>query len=100
MENAIALHPAVREVAVVGLPHPVLGEDLLAVVGLRPGRQATADELREHTLERLAKYKVPRQWEFVDALPRNATGKVVKQQLQQQFAGQASEGTDTQSVPG
>ena len=99
VEHAIALHPAVREVAVVGLPHPVLGEDLLAVVALRPGVQATAEELREHTLERLAKYKVPRQWEFVDALPRNATGKVVKQQLQQQFADRTPDATDAPSVP-
>ena len=99
VEHAIALHPAVREVAVVGLPHPVLGEDLLAVVALRPGAQATAEELREHTLERLAKYKVPRQWEFVDALPRNATGKVVKQQLQQQFADRTPDATDAPSVP-
>jgi acyl-CoA synthetase (AMP-forming)/AMP-acid ligase II len=100
VENAIALHPAVREVAVVGLPHPVLGEDLLAVVALRPGHQATADELREDTMGRLAKYKVPRQWEFVDALPRNATGKVIKQQLQQQFADRPIRETDAPSVPG
>jgi acyl-CoA synthetase (AMP-forming)/AMP-acid ligase II len=100
VENAITLHPAVREVAVVGLPHPVLGEDLLAVVAFRPGHRASADELREHTLEHLAKYKVPRQWEFVDALPRNATGKVVKQQLQEQFAERTSEGTGAPSVAG
>jgi acyl-CoA synthetase (AMP-forming)/AMP-acid ligase II len=100
VENAITLHPAVREVAVVGLPHPVLGEDLLAVVAFRPGQVATADELREHTLEHLAKYKVPRQWEFVDALPRNATGKVIKQQLQQQFAERITETTDAPSVAG
>ncbi len=104
VEHAIALHPAVREVAVVGIPHPVLGEDLLAVVAFRPGHQATTDELREHTLERLAKYKVPRQWEFVEALPRNATGKVVKQQLQQQFAErselESEVASDARSVPG
>ena len=76
VENAITLHPAVREVA---------------VVAFRPGHRASADELREHTLEHLAKYKVPRQWEFVDALPRNATGKVVKERLRQQFDGTAAE---------
>ena len=83
----------------VGLPHPVLGEDLLAVVAFRPGHQATADDLREHTLEHLAKYKVPRQWEFVDALPRNATGKVVKQRLQRQFAHRSTQQTNAPSVP-
>ena len=81
VEHVIELHPAVREVAVVGVAHPVLGEDVVAFVVLRPGAQATADDLRAHTLEQLAAYKVPRQWQFVDELPRNATGKVVKDQL-------------------
>ena len=91
VEHVIELHPAVREVAVVGIPHAVLGEDLLAVVALRPDHKASADELAEHTAERLARYKVPRQWEFVDALPRNSTGKVVKERLRQQFDGTAAE---------
>jgi acyl-CoA synthetase (AMP-forming)/AMP-acid ligase II len=98
VEHAIALHPAVREVAVVGIPHAVLGEDLLAVVAFRPGHTATADDLRDHTLERLAKYKVPRQWEFVDALPRNATGKVVKDQLRQQHLERSGEESGASSV--
>ena len=59
----------------------MLGEDVLAFVVLKPQMEASADELREHTLQLLARYKVPRQWRFVDALPRNATGKVVKDQL-------------------
>jgi len=86
VEHAIQQHPAVREAAVVGLPHPVLGEDLLAVVTMRPGRSATGDELHRHTLELLAKYKVPRRWEFVDELPRNATGKVLKEELRRRYA--------------
>ena len=69
-----------------GDSHPVLGEDLLAVVTFRPGRSATDEELRSHTLERLAKYKVPRRWEFVDELPRNATGKVLKEELRRRYA--------------
>ena len=77
----IELHPAVREAAVVGVAHPVLGEDVVAFVVLRPGAQAGPDDLRAHTLEQLAAYKVPRQWQFVDELPRNATGKVVKDKL-------------------
>jgi acyl-CoA synthetase (AMP-forming)/AMP-acid ligase II len=98
VEHAIALHPAVHEVAVVGIPHPVLGEDLLAVVVFRPDHRATAEDLRDHTLERLAKYKVPRRWEFVDALPRNATGKVVKEELRQQFADRSFEESSASSV--
>jgi long-chain acyl-CoA synthetase len=64
----------------------VLGEDVVAFVTLRPGQSATDEELRSHTLELLAKYKVPRQWYFVDGLPRNATGKVVKEQLRRRLA--------------
>ena len=81
VEHAIESHPAVHEVAVVGVDHPVLGEDVVAVVVLRPDQQATAEELRAFTLELLAAYKVPRRWEFTDELPRNATGKVVKATL-------------------
>jgi long-chain acyl-CoA synthetase len=81
VEQVIEGHPAVREVAVVGVVHPVLGEDVVAFVALSPGHEATGDELRAYTLEHLAAYKVPRRWEFVDQLPRNATGKVVKLQL-------------------
>ncbi len=81
VEHVIELHPAVREAAVVGVAHPVLGEDVVAFVVLRPGAQAGPDDLRAHTLEQLAAYKVPRQWQFVDELPRNATGKVVKDKL-------------------
>ena len=81
VENAVALHPAVHEVSVVGVPHPVLGEDVVAFVVLRPGQEADGDVLRDHTLEHLARSKVPRRWYFVDALPRNATGKVVKDEL-------------------
>jgi acyl-CoA synthetase (AMP-forming)/AMP-acid ligase II len=92
VEHVVELHPAVREVAVVGIPHPVLGEDLLAIVALRPDHKADAEELSAHTAERLARYKVPRQWEFVDALPRNATGKVVKEQLRQRFTGRTAGG--------
>ena len=74
-------HPDVREAAVVGVPHDVLGEDVAAFVSMRDGIEVSADELRAFCAQRLADYKVPRQITFVDALPRNATGKVLKQQL-------------------
>jgi acyl-CoA synthetase (AMP-forming)/AMP-acid ligase II len=85
VENAILTHPGVAEVAVIGVPHEVLGEDVAAVVVLRPGWDPDADALRRHGLEALAAYKVPRRWEFVDQLPRNPTGKVLKHQLQGHF---------------
>ncbi len=81
VEHAVESHPAVLEVSVVGVGHPVLGEDVVAFVVLRPGARTTAEDLRAHTLERLARYKVPRRWYVVDDLPRNATGKVIKDRL-------------------
>ena len=88
VENVILTHPGVADVAVIGVPHDVLGEDVVAVVVLRPGWEADPDALRAHGLEALAAYKVPRRWEFVDQLPRNPTGKVLKHQLREQFAAE------------
>ncbi len=87
VEYVILSHPDVAEVAVIGVPHDVLGEDLAAVVVLRAGSEVGADELRRHCLETLAAYKVPRRWEFVDQLPRNPAGKVLKHELQHRFTG-------------
>jgi acyl-CoA synthetase (AMP-forming)/AMP-acid ligase II len=81
IEAVLHDHPAVVEAAVVGIPHPVLGEDVAAVVVVSPGATVSVGELREHCAERLADYKVPRRIELADALPRNATGKVLKQDL-------------------
>jgi acyl-CoA synthetase (AMP-forming)/AMP-acid ligase II len=81
VEHALVQHDAVKEVAVVGAPHPVLGEDVVAFVVLHPEAETTSDELRAFGLEHLADYKVPRQFIFVDALPRNPTGKVIKPEL-------------------
>ncbi len=86
VEHALVQHDAVQEVAVVGAPHPVLGEDVVAFVVLHAGAQADGEELRAYSLEQLADYKVPRQCHFVDELPRNATGKVVKPELHGQAA--------------
>ncbi len=100
VEHAIASHPAVLEVSVLGIPHPVLGEDVVAFVALRPGATTDAEALREHTLGLLSRYKVPRQWFFVDALPRNATGKVVKDRLREQLPPEAEPASDTLTAPG
>jgi acyl-CoA synthetase (AMP-forming)/AMP-acid ligase II len=81
VEAALYEHPAVQEAAVAGIPHAVLGEDVAAWIVLAPGATATADDLRGFCAERLSDYKVPRRFTFVDELPRNATGKVVKRDL-------------------
>jgi fatty-acyl-CoA synthase len=86
VENVLLAHPGVAEVAVIGVPHEVLGEDLAAIVVVRPGRDVGAEDLRQHCLGSLAGYKVPRRWEFVDQLQRNSTGKVLKHDLREQFA--------------
>jgi acyl-CoA synthetase (AMP-forming)/AMP-acid ligase II len=81
VEHVLVQHADVAEVAVVGLAHPVLGEDIVAFVVLHPGADVDGDNLRAYALEHLADYKVPRQYRFIDGLPRNATGKVVKGEL-------------------
>jgi acyl-CoA synthetase (AMP-forming)/AMP-acid ligase II len=81
VEAVLHEHPGVREAAVVGIPHDVLGEDVAAFVTLRDGAEVDVDEIRAFCAQRLADYKVPRRITFVDELPRNATGKVLKQQL-------------------
>jgi len=81
VEAVLLEHPEVREAAVAGIPHMVLGEDVGAWVVRRPEGSLTPDELQEFCAERLADYKRPRQLHFVDELPRNATGKVMKHLL-------------------
>jgi len=81
IEAVIHEHPAVREAAVVGVPHPVLGEDVAAFVVTKPGESIETAELQSFCADRLADYKRPRQVSFVDELPRNATGKVMKHRL-------------------
>ena len=81
VEAVLLEHPDVSAAAVVGVPHEVLGEDVAAFVSVRDGADGDADELRAFCAHRLADYKVPRRITFLDELPRNATGKVLKQQL-------------------
>ncbi len=90
VESVLHDHPAVAEAAVVGVPHAVLGEDVAAVVVLRPGTSATPEDIRAHCARVLADYKVPRRIELADELPRNATGKVLKGQLRDSLVGQPS----------
>lgn len=85
VEGVLDSHPSVAECAVVGIAHEVLGEDVAAVVVLRPGYRATSEELQAFCRERLADYKVPRRIEFTDALPRNAFLKVLKRELRERL---------------
>ena len=81
VEEALHAHPGVLEVAVVGVPHATLGEEVAALVVPRPGAELDPDELRAFARERLAAYKYPRVIELVDALPRTPTGKILKRAI-------------------
>jgi fatty-acyl-CoA synthase len=92
VESALMRHPAIAEVAVIGEPHEQWGEGVVAIASLKPGQSLTIEELREFAAESLARYKLPGRLEIVTALPRNATGKILKYQLRQSFAkAQAAE---------
>jgi acyl-CoA synthetase (AMP-forming)/AMP-acid ligase II len=81
IEDLLAGFPGVSEVAVIGVPDEQFGQRMRAYVVAGPGATLTGEQLREHVHDNLARYKVPRDIEFVDALPRTATGKVLKRQL-------------------
>jgi len=81
IEAVLLEHPLVREAAVIGIPHDVLGEDIAAFVVTIDGSTLTESELSAFCAERLADYKRPRHITFVSELPRNATGKVMKHRL-------------------
>jgi fatty-acyl-CoA synthase len=83
VEDAIAAHPAVLEVAVFGIPDEVYGESVSAAVALKQGASASADDIVAHCAERLARYKKPKQVEFHAELPKNAMGKVTKNVLRE-----------------
>ncbi|MCG3751037.1 class I adenylate-forming enzyme family protein [Amycolatopsis sp. Poz14] len=86
IENALHAHPAVLEAAVVGAPHPVLGELPVATVTLYPSRTASEAELLAHCRERLTRVKVPVRIDIVPALPRNPVGKIDKPALRRELA--------------
>lgn len=81
VEEVIAAHPAVSEVAVVGRPHPRHGQEIVAVISARPGTSVTSEEIVEHAKRSLAAYKYPREVHVVGNLPKTATGKILKREI-------------------
>jgi acyl-CoA synthetase (AMP-forming)/AMP-acid ligase II len=90
IENLLLRHPDISQVAVIGIPDERMGEVGMAFVVARPGATVTSDEVVAWARREMANYKAPRVVEIVDALPLNATGKVVKESLRQRAAGSGS----------
>jgi long-chain acyl-CoA synthetase len=90
IEEVLYEHPAVFEAAVIGVPDTVFGEEVAASIVLRPGANASTDEIREFVKERVAAYKYPRHIWFADELPKGATGKVLKREIPVPDLGQAA----------
>jgi long-chain acyl-CoA synthetase len=82
IEEALYEHPAVAEVACIGIKHPELGEEVAAAVALKPGASADPDELREFAKARVAAYKYPRHVWLVDSLPKGPTGKILRRAVE------------------
>ena len=86
VEHAIAAHPGVAEVAVVGAPDPIWGEIPVAFVVTRAGQVCTETELHDFAALRLAKFKLPKKYEFrTEPLPKGGTGKILKRDLREPF---------------
>ena len=91
IEDVLYEHPAVSEAAIIGVPHPTLGEEPAAVVQVRPGFEVTQSELQEFVRSKLAGFKVPvKVWFYDGPLPRNPAGKIVKRELRDELIGSSS----------
>jgi len=91
VEEVLLTHPAVNEVSVVGKPHPDWGEEVVAFVCPNEGQSVTAKELDTLCLENIARFKRPKHYRFVDALPKNNYGKILKTELRARLAAEDEE---------
>jgi long-chain acyl-CoA synthetase len=82
IEEVLYEHPAVREAAVLGVPHESLGEEIGAAVALKDGEDASEEEIRDYVKSNVAAYKYPRRVWFVDELPKGPTGKILKREIE------------------
>ena len=85
VEEVLYKHPAIMEAAVIGIPHERYGEEVKAVVSLKPNQQASPEEIIAYCKEYLAAYKYPRHLEIMDSLPKGPTGKLLKRALRDRF---------------
>lgn len=97
LENALMSHPKIAEAAVISVPHPKWLERPLAVVVLKPGQSATAEELGAHLASQFSKWWLPDAFEFTDTIPRTSVGKFKKTALREQFHDRFA-GTTTESL--
>ncbi len=91
IEEAIYAHPAIAEAAVIGVPDAVYGENLVAVVALKPAAQLTTEELLAHLDQYITKFKLPSEILWLDTLPKGSTGKILKRALREHYKNKSSQ---------